>query len=79
LAIWFLKGLKNRSEDLKLTSAIVQRFGVSPSGKSNALTQLEKAGLVRAKRRKGKNPLVTILDVGETFESLPPEREEEHI
>jgi DNA-binding transcriptional ArsR family regulator len=65
LAIWFLTGLRHSVRDLKLTSAVVERFGVSPPAKSRALTRLEKAGLIRADRRQGKNPLVTILKVEE--------------
>jgi DNA-binding transcriptional ArsR family regulator len=65
LAIWFLKGLSHSVEDLKLTSAVVERFDVSPPAKSRALTSLQKAGLIRVVRRRGKNPLVTILKVEE--------------
>src|SRR5262245_30608328 len=38
LAIWFLRGLRNRTEDLSLTDATVARFGVqNRSAKYRAL------------------------------------------
>jgi DNA-binding transcriptional ArsR family regulator len=64
LAIWFLSGLRGgRMDSLKLTSATLERFGVSRSAKSRALKALEKAGLINVRREPRKNPLVTILDV----------------
>ncbi len=66
LALWFLAGLRKTKEDLKLTSAVLKRFRVDDrSAKSRALEALEGAGLVRVERQKGKNPLVTILEVGD--------------
>jgi hypothetical protein len=62
LAIWFLAGLRNRQNDLKLTTAALKRFGVTDrSTKSRALDALEGAGLVHVERQPGKNPIVTIL------------------
>lgn len=64
LAIWFLAGLRGRTHDLKLTSAVLKRFGVEDrSAKSRALEALEGAGLIRVERRPGRNPLVTILEI----------------
>jgi DNA-binding transcriptional ArsR family regulator len=69
LAIWYLKGLQNSSENLRLTSAVVERFGVSRFSKSRALRYLEKAGLIKVERQLRKNPLVTILKVDEGVNS----------
>jgi hypothetical protein len=67
LAIWFLSGLRNRKNDLLLTSAILARFRVTDrSTKKRALEVLEKAGLIHVVRQQGKNPLVTILEVSVT-------------
>lgn len=66
LAIWFLAGLKNQKYDLKLTTAILKKFGLTDrSAKSRALEALENGGLIRVERQSGKNPLVTILDDSE--------------
>nr|AHZ45652.1 hypothetical protein [uncultured bacterium] len=67
LAIWFEAGRRDSRERLKLTSAILGRFGVTDrSAKYRALLALEEAGLIRVERRPRANPLVTILDGGET-------------
>jgi len=62
LAIWFEAGRK-RSKEVRLTTAILARFGVHRKAKYTALASLEKAGLVRVQRRPRKNPIVTLLDV----------------
>jgi hypothetical protein len=63
LAIWFLVGLRQRKHDLSLSTACLELFGVlNRSAKYRAITALEKAGLIRVERKRGKNPLVTILD-----------------
>jgi DNA-binding transcriptional ArsR family regulator len=63
LAIWFRVGLYGRKDGLKLTSAVLARFGVEDrSTKSRALGRLEAAGLIRVQRQSGKNPLVTIIE-----------------
>jgi DNA-binding MarR family transcriptional regulator len=55
--------MQNRNHALKLTTAIMKRFEVTPSGKSRALDELEAAGLIRVECRPRKNPLVTIVEV----------------
>src|SRR5437588_346682 len=59
LAIWFLSGLRGRTDNLKLTSGILARFHVDRSAKSRALKALEEAGLISVKREARKNPVVT--------------------
>jgi DNA-binding transcriptional ArsR family regulator len=63
LALYFLSGLRgNQLHDLRLSSATLKRLGVGDrSTKYRALRALERAGLVRVVRQRGKNPLVTIL------------------
>ena len=62
-AIWFESGRRKQSDGLKLTAAIMKRFGVNPSAKSRSLAALELAGLIRVERRGRKNPLVMILQL----------------
>ena len=64
MAVWWLAGVKGQRVDLKLTTAVLNRFGVDDrTAKSRALVALEKDGLISVHRRPQKNPLVTILDV----------------
>jgi hypothetical protein len=60
LAIWF-EGGRRKSKEVRLTTAILQRFNVNRKAKYTALKALEKAGLVQVHRPR-RNPLVTILD-----------------
>ncbi|MFO0800494.1 MAG: hypothetical protein U0804_23755 [Gemmataceae bacterium] len=60
LAIWFEAG-RRKSNEVKLTTAILQRFSVNRKAKYTALAALEAAGLIRVRRQPRKNPVVTIL------------------
>ncbi len=62
LAIWFESG-RRKSNEVKLTSAILQRFAIKRKSKYTALKSLEDAGLIRVRREPRKNPMVTILEV----------------
>ena len=63
IALWFLAGVKcNRT--VNLTSRLVKQFGVGRSVKARSLSALEDAGLITVERRRGKNPVVTILEAG---------------
>ena len=62
LAIWFESG-RRKSNEVKLTSAILQRFAIKRKSKYTALKSLEDAGLIRVRREPRKNPIVTILEV----------------
>lgn len=62
LAIWFEAG-RRKSNEVKLTSAILQRFAIKRKSKYSALKSLEDAGLIRVRREPRKNPMVTILEV----------------
>lgn len=62
LAVCFEAG-RRKSNEVKLTTAILRRFSVNRKAKYSALKSLEKAGLVRVRREPRRNPVVTILDV----------------
>src|SRR5579883_3424650 len=66
MALWFLVGLKRTKMDLKLRTAVLNRFGINRKVKTRALTALEGAGLISVSRQPGKNPLVSILEVQNT-------------
>ncbi|MER3448119.1 MAG: hypothetical protein C4291_15430 [Candidatus Dadabacteria bacterium] len=62
LAIWFEAG-RRRSNEVKLTTAILNRFNVNRKAKYRALKMLEEAGLIRVYRKPRCNPVVTILEI----------------
>lgn len=70
LAICFEAGRRKRLNELKLTTAILERFSVNRKAKYTALKSLEGAGLVRVRREPRRNPVVTILDVQGEPEAL---------
>jgi hypothetical protein len=51
-----------------LTTVILSRFGLSRWHKRWALKSLEQAGLIRVEHRRHKNPLVILLETGESDE-----------
>jgi len=61
LAIWFRKGIEKKAT-FQLYPSALERLGVSRWSAYRALKGLEKAGLVRAERRRGRSPVVTVLD-----------------
>ncbi|MGA2255664.1 MAG: hypothetical protein ABSG53_13545 [Thermoguttaceae bacterium] len=65
LALWFESG-RRRSDEVTLTTAILNRFGVSRKAKYRGLNALEKAGLVNVVRSLHHNPVVTLI------RSVPP-------
>jgi hypothetical protein len=77
LAVWFEAG-RRKSNEVKLTTAILRRFSVNRKAKYTALKSLEKAGLVRVRREPRRNPVVTILDIqgepgaGESSQGVAP-------
>ena len=50
------------SSSVNLSNALCQRFGLDRNAKYRALSLLEGAKLVAVERRRGRSPLVTILD-----------------
>ena len=63
IALWFLAGVK-RTRTVPLSGSVLDELGVSRYSGYRALTALEHAGLVRVERHRGRNPIVTILEVG---------------
>jgi hypothetical protein len=61
LAIMFEAG-RRRSSVIKLTTAILQRFGVNRKAKYRALKRLQDAGLIAVHQKPRRNPVVTILN-----------------
>jgi hypothetical protein len=62
-AIWYLAGL-TKSPTVKLTQGVLNQFGIDRFAKYRALAALESAKLIQVSSSNGKNPLVTLLDVG---------------
>ena len=62
LAVWYLAGLE-KSQRVKVTWGVFDRFGVSPDAGRRGLAALEQDGLVLVKRSPGRCPVVTILEV----------------
>ena len=60
LLLWYVAG-SAQSASVHLSNTLSLRFGVDRNAKYRALLSLEGAGLIAAKRRRGRSPLVTIL------------------
>ena len=58
--LWYVAG-SAQSLSVHLSNTLTLRFGVDRNAKYRALLSLESAGLIIAKRRRGRSPLVTIL------------------
>jgi hypothetical protein len=64
VAVWFQAGIKKRRE-IRLGLAQLSDFGLNRFAASRGLTALERADLVSVVRHPGRQPIVTILDVGQ--------------
>lgn len=64
IALWFRSGLE-RSSQVRLPTTLLTLFGIDRHAKARAIDALEKASLIAVERRKGKNPVITILDAPE--------------
>ena len=62
VAIMFEVG-RRRSPEITLTTAILQRFGVSRKAKYRALKHLQSAGLIAVHQKPRRNPVVKVLDI----------------
>lgn len=60
LAVWFEYGRRNKAE-FRLTTAILERFGVGRKALYAAIKALEEEGLIAVTRQHGKNPVVRLL------------------
>ena len=72
LAIWFQSG-RRRSKVVRLTTAVIERFGIDRKAKYRGLSALEKAGLVQIHRQLRRNPVVTIQE----WPEQPPTRDDD--
>ena len=61
LVLWYLAGL-TKSKTVVLTSKKMGEFNFDRWAKYRGLEQLERAGLVKVKRRRKQNPVVMIID-----------------
>jgi hypothetical protein len=59
--LWYLRRVR-KSHPVALTQTTLSEFGVTRSAKYRALRALGAAGLIAVRRRRCKNPEVTILD-----------------
>ena len=62
VAIRFLHGFDLSSSTVRLKPSALRRLGVKKDSARRALGHLESAGLVRVDRRRGRAPIVTIID-----------------
>lgn len=60
VALWYVAG-KQRSRKVTLTGKALAQFHVGRSVKYRALCQLEDAGLIRATKVRGRNPVVELI------------------
>ena len=61
VVLWFLSGLK-KSREVTFAPSRRREFGIGRHASYRALKCLEMAGLVRLKRKRGRAPLVTIVE-----------------
>lgn len=61
IALWFLAGVK-QSMHFKLTQEAVDLAGCSRSALDHGLVELEKAGLIETKRRRGARPQIRMIE-----------------
>jgi DNA-binding transcriptional ArsR family regulator len=61
MALWFFSGLQ-KSRTVRLCPRQAAAFGVGRTSFHRALGALEEAGLIRANRRRGRCPIVTIVE-----------------
>lgn len=66
IVLWFRSGLE-RSNRVSLPTTLLVLFGIDRHAKARALESLEKASLIVVERRKGKNPVVTLLEAPEAL------------
>jgi hypothetical protein len=64
IVLWYLAG-RQKSREVSPTWATWRQFGFSRDVGRHGLIVLERAGLVRVDRHRGRCPIVTILDVSE--------------
>ena len=63
IALWYLGGM-HKSWVIPLSNHTGRRFGLDRNSKYRGLGWLEQAGLISVKRKMGRAPMVTILQLG---------------
>ena len=62
IALWFVVGVA-KTREVKLSSALLAELGVDRHAGYRGLAALERAHLVQVVRHRGRQPLVTVLEV----------------
>jgi hypothetical protein len=60
IVLWYAAGLSG-SSSIHIGNTLCLRFGLDRNAKYRALRSLELAGVITVKRKRGRSPLVTIL------------------
>jgi DNA-binding transcriptional ArsR family regulator len=60
LALWHIKGLR-KTDSFIVSNLMLQEWDIQPDAKRRALRALERAGLVKIKRRGKRSPQVTLI------------------
>ena len=60
--LWGFDSQRRTSESLKVTNQTCKKWGVCGNSKNTALRLMEKAGLIRLDLKRGRSPLVQIVD-----------------
>ncbi len=66
-----LLAVRQRSTTVELSNAATSQFGLDRNAKYRALSYLEDAGLVVVKRRRGRSPIVTLLQFDAVRRNAP--------
>ena len=70
IALWHAAS-HQRSHQVALSNIDASRYGLNRNAKYRALQWLESAGLISVKRKLGRPPIVTVLEVGGTYDRKP--------
>ncbi len=62
IAIWYLCGLNSHSCTVRLTGKTLRKFWIKQKSGYRALRALEKAGLIVCERKRGRCPLITVIE-----------------
>ena len=60
--LWGHDSQRRTSESIKVTNQTCMKWGVCGNSKNNALRLMEEAGLIRLDTKRGRSPIVQIID-----------------
>ena len=60
--LWGYDSLRRTSGSIKVTNQTCKKWGVCGNSKNTALRLMEKAGLIRLELKRGRSPVVQIID-----------------